>query len=91
MVKQQREQIVELDESKYKYALQVVEGPALMRGFSALTTYFQLSAVGEKETLVYVKVVYVPLIEDSSMEEMAIQPAIHFIDRLEKYLLDVVA
>ncbi|KAH7546474.1 hypothetical protein FEM48_Zijuj01G0204700 [Ziziphus jujuba var. spinosa] len=89
--KLQKEKIVELDESTYRFGIQVVEGPALTRGsFSTLTSTFQVSAVGEKESLVDVNVVYQTDRQDQAIiEEMAIQPPLNFILGLEKFLLQL--
>lgn len=86
----QKEKIVELDESVYRFGMQVIEGPALSRGsFSSLTSNFQLTSVGEKESLVDVKVVYETPREDQAIiENMAIQPALNFIQTLEKLILE---
>lgn len=86
----QKERIVELDESAYRVGMQVIEGPALTRGsFSSLTTTFQVSAAAEKQCLVDVKVVYETSRQDEAVvENMAIQPALNFIQNLEKLLLE---
>ncbi|XP_068309825.1 phytohormone-binding protein CSBP-like [Pyrus communis] len=85
----QTEKIVELDESQYRYALQVVEGPALtLRNFSALTSFFQLRKIGEQETLVDMKVEYETDKEEANTGEIAMQPVTSYIQLLEKYLLE---
>lgn len=80
---------MELDESAYRFGFQVVEGPALTRGsFSTLTTTFQVSGVGEKESLVDVNVVYQTDRQDQDViQQMVIQPPLNFIQGLEKLLL----
>ena len=87
--RQQTEKIVELDESQYRFALQVLEGPALtLRDFSSLTTTFQLSAISEKETLV-MKVEYATEKEAAAnMGEIAMQPVLSFVQLLEKLVLE---
>ncbi|KAM5585907.1 phytohormone-binding protein-like [Rosa sericea] len=83
--RQQTEKIVELDESQYRFALQVLEGPGLtLRDFSSLTTTFQLSAISEKETLVDMKVEYNTEKEETNMGEIAMQPVLSFVQLLEK-------
>ncbi|KAF8411212.1 hypothetical protein HHK36_003756 [Tetracentron sinense] len=47
----QKEKIAEFDESKHLIALQVIEGGKLDLGFASYQTSFQLSEIGEKETL----------------------------------------
>ncbi|KAL6205660.1 PREDICTED: phytohormone-binding protein-like [Fragaria vesca subsp. vesca] len=88
--RQQTEKIVELDESQYRFALQVLEGPALtLRDFSSLTTTFQLSAISEKETLVDMKVEYATEKEAAAnMGEIAMQPVLSFVQLLEKLVLE---
>ncbi|KAF3453628.1 hypothetical protein FNV43_RR04069 [Rhamnella rubrinervis] len=88
--KLQKEKIVEMDESVYRFGMQVIEGPALTRGsFSLLTTTFQLSSAGEKESLVDVKVVYeTPREDQATIENMTLQPALNFIQTLEKLILE---
>ncbi|XP_009334604.2 phytohormone-binding protein CSBP-like [Pyrus x bretschneideri] len=85
----QTEKIVELDESHYRYALQVIKGPALtLRNFSALTTFFQLKRIREQETLVDMKVVYETEKEEVNSSEIAMQPVTSYVQLLEKYLLE---
>ncbi|TQD76685.1 hypothetical protein C1H46_037767 [Malus baccata] len=85
----QTEKIVELDESHYRYALQVIKGPALtLRNFLALTTFFQLKKIGEQETLVDMKVVYETEKEEVNSSEIAMQPVTSYVQLLEKYLLE---
>ncbi|KAM1808056.1 hypothetical protein ACFX11_030986 [Malus domestica] len=85
----QTEKIVELDESHYRYALQVIKGPALtLRNFSALTTFFQLKKIGEQETLFDMKVVYETEKEEVNSSEIAMQPVTSYVQLLEKYLLE---
>ncbi|XP_008226687.1 phytohormone-binding protein-like [Prunus avium] len=87
--RKQTEKIVELDDSEYRFALKVLEGPALtLRNFSALTTSFQLSKIGEQETLVDMKVVYETEKEEANTGDIALQPAISYIQFLEKYVLE---
>ncbi|KAL4619502.1 hypothetical protein ACB092_06G083400 [Castanea dentata] len=45
-------EIVELDESLHRIALQVLEGGYLNKGFAFYKTTFQLTAMAEQETLV---------------------------------------
>lgn len=88
--KLQKEKVVEMDESVYRFGMQVLEGPALSRGsFSSLISTFQLSSVGEKESLVDVKVVYeTPREDEAVIQNMAIHPALNFIQSLEKLILE---
>lgn len=81
---------MELDESQYRFALQVLEGPALtLRDFSSLTTTFQLSAISEKETLVDMKVEYATEKEAAAnIGEIAMQPVLSFVQLLEKLVLE---
>ena len=81
---------MELDESQYRFALQVLEGPALtLRDFTSLTTTFQLMAISEKETLVDMKVEYNTEKEATDdMKEIAMQPVVSFVQLLEKLILE---
>ncbi|KAL0549881.1 hypothetical protein IC582_014373 [Cucumis melo] len=91
IVKIQKERIVELDETKHEFGLEVMEGILLKRGFSSFKTTFKLSSMKEKETLVDVKVVYGTERDDEDevhMEEVATKPALSFLQLLEKFLID---
>lgn len=92
-MKTQKEKIIELDETKLEFGLEVMEGLLLKRGFSSFKTTFKLSSTREKETLVDVKVVYGTETDDEDheqvhMEEIATRPALSFLQLLEKFLLD---
>ncbi|KAG7015486.1 Phytohormone-binding protein, partial [Cucurbita argyrosperma subsp. argyrosperma] len=68
----------------------VVEGIMLKRGFSSFKTTFNLSSMGEKETLVDIKVVYETERDgedEVEMKEAATKPALSFLQLLEKFLL----
>ncbi|KAG7015464.1 Phytohormone-binding protein [Cucurbita argyrosperma subsp. argyrosperma] len=85
-----KERIVELDETKHEFGLEVVEGIMLKRGFSSFKTTFNLSSMGEKETLVDIKVVYETERDgedEVEMKEAATKPALSFLQLLEKFLL----
>ncbi|KAG6577387.1 Phytohormone-binding protein, partial [Cucurbita argyrosperma subsp. sororia] len=91
IMKTQKERIVELDETKHEFGLEVVEGIMLKRGFSSFKTTFNLSSMGEKETLVDIKVVYETERDgedEVEMKEAATKPALSFLQLLEKFLLD---
>ena len=90
-MKIQKERIVELDETKHEFGLEVMEGILLKRGFSSFKTTFKLFSMKEKETLVEVKVVYGTERDDEDevhMEEVATKPALSFLQLLEKFLID---
>lgn len=84
---------MEVDETKHEFGVEVMEGNILKAGFSSFTTTFKLSSMGEKGTLVDIKVVYGTERDDGDedeeghMVEMAISPALSFFQLLEKFLL----
>lgn len=91
-MKIQKERIVELDETKHEFGLEVMEGILLKKGFSSFKTTFKLSSMGEKETLVDIKVVYETERDgedEVEMKEAATKPALSFLQLLEKFLLDL--
>lgn len=84
----QKEKIVELDEALHQIGLQVVEGGHLNSGFSSYKTTFQLTAIGEKETQIVVKVVYEIEREETHMPNETIKSVLAFIQCLENHLLN---
>ncbi|OIW08271.1 hypothetical protein TanjilG_21737 [Lupinus angustifolius] len=86
----QRERITEFDEVNHEIGLQVIEGGYLNKGLSYYKTTYQLSAIGENQTLVNVKISYD---HDSDIQE-SIKPmetsesTLFFVRTLEKYLLN---
>lgn len=89
-VNYQREKITELDELSHEIGLQVIEGGYLNQGLSYYKTNFQLSAIGEHQTLVNVKISY----EHESDIEERIKPTktsestLFYLKCIEKYLLN---
>ncbi|XP_019450766.1 PREDICTED: phytohormone-binding protein-like [Lupinus angustifolius] len=87
----QREKIVELNEITHEIGLQVVEGGHLNQGLSYYKTSFQLSAIGEVQTLVNVKISYDhdSDIQESNSHSMKTSDFVLFYLRcLEKYILN---
>ncbi|KAI9093394.1 hypothetical protein K1719_027408 [Acacia pycnantha] len=80
----QKERITELDLSSHEIGLQVIEGGRLDRGFSFYKTTFQLSAKGDDQTEVNVKISYEAEKEDLKSAE----PTLFYLSSLEKYLLN---
>ena len=85
----QKEKIDELDESQHRIGLQVIEGGHLNSGFSFYKTTFQLSAIGEQETLVDVTISYESETDqESNMPCKTSESTLYFIKCLETYLLN---
>ncbi|CAK9160207.1 unnamed protein product [Ilex paraguariensis] len=84
----QKEKIVELDESLHQIGLKVIEGGHLNLGFASYKTTFQLTAIGESETLVGFKVVYETETEETHIPGETSKSALAFINCLENYLLN---
>lgn len=84
----QREKIVEFDESLHQIALEILEGGHLDHGFSSYTTGFKLTAVGEGETLIDVKVLYETKPEYTHIPGDTIKATFFYIKNLENYLLN---
>ncbi|KAF5461019.1 hypothetical protein F2P56_020848 [Juglans regia] len=87
----QREKIVELEESLHQIALEVIEGGHLNHGFSSYKTTFMLTAIGEQETLVDIKVSYQFDQKDDRITKMPLKTTdstLYFIKCLETYLLN---
>ncbi|CAL0303788.1 unnamed protein product [Lupinus luteus] len=86
----QREKIVELNEITHEIGLQVVEGGHLNQGLSYYKTSFQLSAIGEVQTLVNVNISYEyePNMEDSSHSMKTLDFVLFYLRCLEKYILN---
>ncbi|XP_015583566.1 phytohormone-binding protein [Ricinus communis] len=82
----QKEKISELDDSLHRIALQVIEGGHLNLGFSYYNTIFQLTAIGEGETLIDVTVAYESEIEDDTMPSKTKSSTLAYISSLENYL-----
>ncbi|KAJ1395491.1 START-like domain superfamily [Sesbania bispinosa] len=86
----QREKITEFDELSHEIGLQVTEGGYLNQGLSYYKTNFQLSAVGENQTLVNVKIFYD---HESDIEERVkptktSESTLFYLRRLESYLIN---
>ncbi|KAI3466149.1 hypothetical protein Pfo_022812 [Paulownia fortunei] len=84
----QKEKIVEFDESLHQIGLQVMEGGRLNLGFTFYKASFQLTAMGDSETLVDLKVDF----ETECQETHApagetIKSGVAFIQALETFLL----
>ncbi|XP_038904253.1 phytohormone-binding protein CSBP-like [Benincasa hispida] len=93
MMRSQKERIVEVDETKHEFGIEVIEGNIWKRGFCSFKTIFKLSSMSEKETLVDFKVVYETELrcdgdEQTHMEEIATSTTLSFFQLLEKFLLD---
>ncbi|KAF5728014.1 hypothetical protein HS088_TW21G00156 [Tripterygium wilfordii] len=86
-MKYQKEKIVELDATLHRIAMEVVEGGHLNLGFSSYKTTFQLTALGEQETLVDLTVTYESEIDqESSMPSKTTASALTYVKCLENYL-----
>ncbi|KAK1378872.1 phytohormone-binding protein-like [Heracleum sosnowskyi] len=83
----QKEKIVELDESLHLIALQVMEGGHLNHGFTSYKTSFQLTAFTDSETLVDMKVVYETEAEETLMPQETTNSALAFLKCVETYVL----
>ncbi|KAE9592931.1 hypothetical protein Lal_00028720 [Lupinus albus] len=86
----QKEKIVNLDENTHEIGLQVIEGGHLNQGFSYYKTSFQLSAIGEIQTLVSVKISYdyEPNSEESTHSMKTSDFMLSYLRCLEKYILN---
>ncbi|XXG59717.1 hypothetical protein AAC387_Pa04g1751 [Persea americana] len=84
---QQKERIVELDESQLRIGLQVIEGGHLNLGFTSYGTFFKLTGTGDIETLVDFKVRFDAVTEDESLPAKTASSTLAFIKHLEDYLL----
>ena len=90
-ISHQKEKIEEFDEISHEIGLQVIEGGYLNKGLSYYKTSFQLSDIGEAQTLVKVKISYEyesGREEDSSMPMKTAESTLFFLRCLEKYLLN---
>ncbi|XP_061367219.1 phytohormone-binding protein CSBP-like [Gastrolobium bilobum] len=89
-VSYQREKITELDEFSHEIGLQVIEGGYLNKGLSYYKTSFQLSEIGEHQTLVKVKVSYdhESHIEESIKPMKTSESTLFYLRCLEKYLMN---
>lgn len=79
---------MEFDDSLHHISLQVIEGGSLNVGFSSYWTAFTLTAAGDQETLVDVKVSYESETEESTKTSNATESTLHFLKHLETYFLD---
>ncbi|CAL0333775.1 unnamed protein product [Lupinus luteus] len=86
----QKEKIVDLDENTHEFGLEVIEGGHLNQGLSYYKTSFQLSAIGETQTLVSVKISYdyKPNIEESDHSMKTSDFMLFYLRCLEKYILN---
>ncbi|XP_054817126.1 phytohormone-binding protein CSBP-like [Prosopis cineraria] len=86
-----KEKIAELDGTAHVIAFEYVEGGFLDRGFTYFKTTIQLSAKGEGQTLVDVKISYESDIDEESTQRLtktAVTSALNFLSGLEKRLSD---
>lgn len=87
-MREQKEEVVEFDENLHLIGLQVIEGGRLGVGFTYYKNTFQLTKIGESETLVDSTVDY-----ETGSEETSVAPgelvksAIAFARDVEAYLL----
>lgn len=84
----QKEKIVELDESLHLIALQVMEGGHLKHGFTSYKTSFQLTEITDLETLVDMKVMYETEAEETLMPQETTNSALAFLKCVETYVLN---
>ncbi|XP_024977190.1 phytohormone-binding protein-like [Cynara cardunculus var. scolymus] len=89
--KYQKEKIVEFDESRHQIALEILEGGHLDHGFSSYTTGFMLTAVGEADTLIDIKVLYETKPERIHVPGETIKATFHYIKCLENHLSNVIS
>lgn len=84
----QKERVVDFDESLHQIALDVIEGGRLSSGYTYYKNTFQLTALGDTETMVLLKVHFETAEghESRAPEEM-LKPTAFFIQSLETYLL----
>ncbi|XP_061367220.1 phytohormone-binding protein CSBP-like [Gastrolobium bilobum] len=89
-VSYQREKITELDEFSHEIGLQVVEGGHLNQGFSYYKISYQLSEIGENQTLAKVKISYdyESDTQESSHPVKTSEAVLSFLRCLETYLLN---
>ncbi|KAK6132631.1 hypothetical protein DH2020_033620 [Rehmannia glutinosa] len=84
----QKEKIVEFDESLHQIALQVIEGGRLNLGFTFYKACFQLTALGDSETLVDLKVDFaIECQETRAPPGETVKSGVAFIQALENFLL----
>ncbi|KAH6795723.1 hypothetical protein C2S51_036709 [Perilla frutescens var. frutescens] len=84
----QKEEVVELDETLHRIGLQVIEGGRLGLGFSFYKNSFQLTAIGDSETLVDLTVNYVTECQETNVPPgETVKSGVAFIQSLETYLL----
>ncbi|XP_028779873.1 phytohormone-binding protein CSBP-like [Neltuma alba] len=84
-----KEKLSELDATKHEIAFEYVEGGFMDRGFSYMKTNLQLSAKGENQTEVDVKISYKSYIDEESTDRLtktAVSSALNFLSGLEKRL-----
>nr|XP_023920556.1 phytohormone-binding protein-like [Quercus suber] len=80
----QKEEIVELDESFHRIALQVLEGGHLNKGFSFYMITFQLTTIAEQETLVDITISSeTETYQESTMPSKTIKATLEFLKCLE--------
>lgn len=84
----QKEKIVEFDEAAHQIGLQVTGGGHLCLGFSYYKTSFELTELGEKETLVDVKVAYETETEETPVPLQTMKAALAFLACLDNCLLN---
>ena len=85
----QKEEIVELEESLHRIALQVLEGGHLNKGFSFYKTTFQLNAIAKQETLVDVTISSeTETDQESTMPSKKIEATLEFLKCLETYIMN---
>ncbi|KAG8364981.1 hypothetical protein BUALT_Bualt18G0055100 [Buddleja alternifolia] len=83
----QKEKIVEFDESQHRIALQVIEGGRLDVGFTFHKATFQLTATGDSETMVDLKVDFETESQETNATGGMIKSVVAFTQALETFLL----
>lgn len=84
----QKEEVVEFDETLHRIGLQVIEGGRLGVGFTFYKNTFQLTAVGDSETLVDLTVNYATECQETELPPgELLKSTVHFVQTLEAFLL----
>lgn len=84
----QKEEVVEIDENLHRIGLQVIGGGRLGVGFTFYKNTFQLTSVGDSETLVDLTVNYVTECQETEVPPgELVNSGVHFIQTLEAFLL----
>lgn len=84
----QKEKVVEFDESMHQIGLQVIEGGRLNLGFTFYKASFRLTAMGDSETLVDLKVDFETECQETNVPPgETIKSGVAFIQALETFLI----